>query len=136
MALTREEILAAPDLPVVRLWIPEWNGEVLIRTMTGQERATFEESVTVERDGKAEVDKRLFFAYLLAATLVNEDGTLLFTDHAEVKDGLMGKSGAVLMRIGNKSAKLNGLSAQDQEELLKNSKPIQNGASDTASLSH
>jgi hypothetical protein len=135
MVLTREQILQT-DLPFETIYIPEWGGDVRIKTMTGQERAAFEDSVVIDRDGKAEVDKKLFFAHLLAFTMVDDEGALLFESTEQVKEQLLTKSGAVLMRIGNRSARLNGLSAQDQEDLIKNSKPVPNGASASASLSH
>ena len=35
MALTREQILEADDLPTESLDVPEWGGEVLIRALNG-----------------------------------------------------------------------------------------------------
>ncbi len=37
-ALTGEEILGADDLPTEVVPVPEWDGTVIVRTLTGAER--------------------------------------------------------------------------------------------------
>ncbi len=39
--LTREQILQSDDLPRETVQVPEWGGEVQVRTMTGTDRDAF-----------------------------------------------------------------------------------------------
>jgi len=110
--LTRDAILDANDLPVVRVPIPEWGGTVFIRTMTGGERDQFE----AEWKKNPTDDIR---ARLAVATLCDAEGTLLFTP-ADVPL-LSKKSSKALDRIFAASTAHSGLTDKDVEELRKNS---------------
>ncbi len=48
--LTKEAILAADDLPRETVLMPEWGGDVYVRTMSGTDRDAFESSL-IARDG-------------------------------------------------------------------------------------
>ncbi len=110
--LTRDAILGAQDLPVLTVSVPEWGGEVFIRTMTGGERDQFEASWRQNRTD----DIR---ARLAVATLCDEDGHLLFT--AADVPGISAKSSKALDRIFAASTAHSGLTDKDVEELRKNS---------------
>jgi hypothetical protein len=129
--LSREAIVAVDDLKIERVTVPEWGGEVLIRTMNGLERSQFDSDIIVERNGERDVDKQRFFSELLSRTLVGEEGSRLFASPEEVRQ-LMGKSGEVLTRLGQVALRINGLSRESQEEITKNSEPAPNGASHSA----
>src|SRR6267142_4148884 len=109
--LSREQILEADDMKIVRAPVDEWEpgGEVLLRTMSGLERAQFDADVIVTKDGVVDLDKVKYFSELLARTLVSEDGQRLFSTAAEVQQ-LMTKNGAVLTRLGRIALRINGLS--------------------------
>ena len=47
--LSKEAILAADDLPREKVNVPEWGGEVLVRTMSGTDRDAFEASLQIGR---------------------------------------------------------------------------------------
>nr|NDG08537.1 hypothetical protein [Oxalobacteraceae bacterium] len=73
--LSKDAILAADDLPRETVIIPEWGGEVLVRTMSGTDRDAFEASL-LEKDGRMENVR----ARLVALTLCDSQGDRLFDD--------------------------------------------------------
>jgi len=114
--LSKDQILAAEDLPRREAAVPEWGGGVWLRTMTGAERDAFEASLLAGADG----DRNLanLRARLLVRTLVDAKGNRLFADDDA---GLLGeKSAAVLDRLFAIAQEINGLRAADVEELAKN----------------
>jgi hypothetical protein len=114
--LTRDAILGADDLPKEKVEVPEWGGEVYVRTMTGAERDAFEKQWA---GGKVPDNVR---AGLVAKTVVDESGTRLFKDSDVTNLGA--KSALVLDRLFDVAQKLNGLSKRDVEVLEKNSERI------------
>ncbi len=115
MALTKDAILSADDLPREEVDVPEWNGSVFVRTMTAAERDSFEMGVMQEDGSKDFLNLR---ARLCARCLVDDKGERLFTDAEAVALG--GKSAGALDRIFAVTQRLNGMSAEDVEELAKN----------------
>ncbi len=109
--LTRDAILGAQDLPVLTVSIPEWGGEVFIRTMTGGERDQFEAGW--KRNPTDDIRARL-----AVATLCDEDGRLLFS--AADVPALSAKSSTALDRIFAASTAHSGLTDKDVEDLRKN----------------
>ena len=59
MTLTRDSILSADDLPMVKVECPEWKGHVYVRTMTGKERDSFEAEMYHERENSNGIDRSL-----------------------------------------------------------------------------
>ncbi len=116
----REEILESADRKIVSLEIPEWGTTVWVRTMDGSERDRFEETQIREKWN----DLR---ARLAVATVCDESGQLLF----EPKDvqRVSKKNCHALDRIFAVSSKLNHLTADDIEELKKNSEIIHSSVS-------
>lgn len=114
MLLTKEQILTAEDLPFEDVSVPEWGGEVRVRTMTGAAKDAFEESVLL--NGKPNYGN--FRAKLLSKTIVDDGGNLQFTE-AEV-EALGGKSSKAIDRVYKVAKRLNAISSEDQEELVKN----------------
>ena len=80
--LTRDEILGAQDIQTERVPVPEWGGEVIVRSMSGSERDAWETSLFVEQrasDGTLQRRESNFSnlrARLIAVTLVDEQGHL------------------------------------------------------------
>ena len=111
MALTKEQILAADDLPKEEVQVPEWGGSVYVRTLGGFERDL------LEAEYSAHKHKNLR-AKLAALTICDEQGNSLFSI-TEVEQ-LGRKSAKALDRIFTVASRLNGLSAQDVEDLEKN----------------
>lgn len=122
--LSKSDILAAQDLQTQEVSVPEWGGSVRVRSLTGTERDVFETALVKVVDGKRIPDMDNLRAKLLAATLVDENGTPLFSI-ADVGDlGCLGsKSAAALDRIFGVAQRLNGMAAESVEAAVKNSEP-------------
>lgn len=104
----RNEILEVDDVVAKRVTVPEWKGDVLIKTMSGVERDKFEKLALAHKRGDT-IDSEGLRAELVAMTLVDENGVLLFTVDDIVE--LNKKNGAVLDRLATIAAELNGLGA-------------------------
>jgi hypothetical protein len=129
--LGREGILNANDMKTEDVPVPEWGGEVRIRTLTGTERDEFEASmVEMKKDGSAKRNVENVRARLLILCIINERGEQMF-NRADIK--LLGrKSAAALDRVANACNKLNAFSEEDIEELAENfdSAPSEDSTSD------
>ncbi len=120
--LTKDQILQADDLPTEVVEVPEWNGSVTVRTMTGTERDSFEASITKKKGDSVEVNMVNLRAKLCALTMIDENGERYFADTDIAELGK--KSSAVLDRIFAVAQKLNGFGKSDIEELAKNSEAV------------
>ncbi len=123
----RETILASSDLPQQSVECPEWGQILNVRTLTGAERDDFENAVQSAGKTKGGMDLRGLKIKLVLLTLCDEDGELLF----DATDALVlnSKSSKVIDRIFQVAQKLNGLTAEDTEELLGNLDGAQSAAS-------
>lgn len=123
--LTRDQILSASDLTFEIVPVPEWGGDVRVRSLSGKERDAFEASIlTIRSGGKTRLNPADMRAKLVSRCIVNENGERLFTD-ADITM-LSAKSAAALQRVFEAAQRLSGLSDQDVEELeegLKNDQP-------------
>jgi hypothetical protein len=113
--LTRDEILKANDIKTEKVKVPEWGGEVFIRTMTGTERDAFEQGIVKGQ----RADLHNIRAKLCALAIADKDGKRLFTERDVTALGQ--KSAKALDRIFSKAQKLNGISPEDVEDMAKNS---------------
>ena len=119
--LSVADILALDDLPREKITVPEWGGDVFIRTMRGDERDEFEGAESLFRKSVPKGTPqamRGFRARLLVFTVCDESGTLLFKP--EQAAALGQKSSAIVSRLFDVAAKLNGFTQADVEELEKN----------------
>lgn len=126
--LSASDILAVEDRKTEKLYVPEWGGNVYIRTISGAERDEFEKTLVVERlelnaqglPEKVEVqDLSNIRAKLLVRVLCDAEGKPIFTtDHIAA---LGDKSAAALTRVYNKASELNKVSDKDIKELAGNS---------------
>jgi hypothetical protein len=103
--LSKDAILAADDLPRETVNVPEWGGEVLVRTMSGTDRDAFEASL-IEKDGRMENVR----ARLVALTLCDAQGDRLFDDSQIVALGR--KSARALDRVFSVAQRLNGIGVE------------------------
>jgi hypothetical protein len=115
--LTREQILAADDIITEKVQVDGWGGEVLVRGMTGAERDRVEKTL-VELKGKRIVMKDDIRAKLVAASVVDEKGELLFSE-GDIHT-LAAKSAAALQKVFEVAQRLSGLTDEDVDELEKN----------------
>jgi len=114
MALSKEQILAADDMGLKEVEVPEWGGSVFLRVMTVGERDSYENDWMINKSKGVENFRSKF----LQRVLCDEKGELLFT--ASEIDLLAKKSARVITRIWDAAMKHNALTDDDVEELAKN----------------
>lgn len=109
--LSKDDILKADDLAKETINVPEWGGDVILRTMTGEERDSFDSEMI--RDEKKTFKN--IRAKFLALIICDEQGNRLFSD--KDVEALGRKSGAALDRLFSAGQKLNKLTDDDVKEL-------------------
>jgi hypothetical protein len=110
--LDRAAILAAQDLPVKKIPVPEWKGSAYIRRLTAGERDAFD-ALVMERQG---VGVR---TALCLRSLCDASGQRLFKD--EDAEMLAGKCSTALDRVYDAAAEFNALADDTKQDLEKNS---------------
>ena len=114
----RDQILSADDLSKESVAVPEWGGDVWVRTMTASERDAFDMSFIDAKTGKTVGTMKDLRSRLCQITLCDDDGKLLF-DQGDIPK-LAAKSGAVLDRCFDVAQRINGITGKDVDELAKN----------------
>jgi hypothetical protein len=133
VALNRDQILKADDLPTREVECPEWGGSVLVRALSGAERDAWEASSLAQKttlDGKGtefvpELANRR--AKLVVQAVVDEDGKRVFVDRDAAELGA--KSAKVLDRLFDVISELSGLSEESAGEIEGNSDAAPSGNS-------
>ena len=115
MALSKDQILNADDQKIEKVDVPEWGGEVCIKTMSGHQRDKYESDCIKASERKDFVNMR---AKLAVLTICDEEGNLVF-DEKEI-NSLTRKSASALEKVFAASCKLNGITDDDVKELEKN----------------
>lgn len=122
MLLDRKKLLQKETLERVKVELGK-DEFVFVRQMTGRERDNFEQSLLkrVESGGKVTYEQSLsdFRAKLAVCTLCDENGNALLLpgDYSQLSQNM---SAAKLEKIINEAQKLNKISEEDKEELVKN----------------
>lgn len=137
-ALSREAILEAEDKRLEPVEMPEWPdaegnpGIVYVRSITGAERDTYEQS-TMQLRGSTVIPKLdRARVRLVVMTACDEHGSKLFT-----KDDLTAlakKNARPVERLFDKARDMAGLTQADLEELVGNSEGDQRDGSSSDSL--
>jgi len=135
--LTRENLLRKEVLKTVQVDLGG-NQIVFVRQMTGREREQFENLLVkkISKGGKV-VDYQQsmgdFRAKLAVNCLCDEKGKNLMQpgDYATLSQNM---SASKLTKIADAAGKLNGITEEDKEELVKNSDSDQDVASSSASV--
>jgi hypothetical protein len=115
--LTKDQILEADDISYLDVPVPEWGGTVRIKSLTGEERDSFEEKI-VKRDAQGNrvgMDLKQFRAKLLVRTMVDEEGKRVF-DEQDVH-ALGRKSSAAMDKVFAKVRELNPMTDEDIQDL-------------------
>jgi hypothetical protein len=111
-SLNAEQILESDDCALERVHVPEWNGDVYIRTMSGEQLDTWIRSSDGKNTGDAGVK-----ASFLVGTLCDQLGAPLF--EISQLEALNRKSGSAITRLYLKARKLNPISDEDLEAEIK-----------------
>ena len=127
--LKRDEILQAPDQKIETIPVPEWGGEVCVRSLSAADRDRLEASMIKVRGKERSVNLENIRAKLLSMAACDEDGKRLFSE-ADVKE-LGGKNAAAVQRVFVAAQRLAGLTDDDVEELAEEIKEDPFSASPT-----
>jgi hypothetical protein len=115
--LSAEEIFKIDDVITEDLEVPEWNGTIRLKMLTGAERDFFEASMVKSgKGGQQERNMANFRARMIGMCAVDDQGRKLFATNPAVKE-LGKKSSKALSRIFDKCQEMNGLTEADVEEL-------------------
>ncbi len=117
--LGRDDILKAKDVRQETVAVPEWGGSVIVETMTARERDLMEQHLVDGRGDDKKIKLENLRAKVVSLTVVNKRGHRLFNTNDDVK--LLGaKSAAAMERIFVVACRMNRLTEQDVEQLIKN----------------
>ena len=130
MLLSRESILNASDMAYEDVHVPEWGGEIRIRSLTGEERDAFEAGLVRQSGKKTKADLNNLRAKLVAACAIAEDGTKLFQPMDVYTLGE--KNAAALDRVFEVAQRLSGLNDEDVEDMAEDFEKAPSGASTSA----
>jgi len=111
--LTREQIIEVQDIKYSSVEVPEWGGEVRLRSLSGADRATLIATYSDEEHlGKFDI-------FLIALAAVDGEGNRIFS--VKDVDALSRKSSSALIRVAEAAKQLSGLSPVAEETAEKNS---------------
>lgn len=113
--LSKSEILSNANKQMHYEIVDVWGGQVRVAVMSGKAKDMFEQ--TVSTNGK--VDIRNIRAKLAAATIVDENGNLIFNENDIEELGKL--SCADLDKVAEVAQRLNILTDKDVNALAKNS---------------
>jgi hypothetical protein len=111
--LNRDAILGADDAEFRDVEVPEWGGQVRIRSITGAQRDAFEASLREGKGKNADVNLRNMRAKLIILCAVDEAGRKLFTTEDLRKLG--SKNARPLDRLFDACTEMIGMSEKDVE---------------------
>lgn len=124
MALSKAAILKAKDTKVSDpIPVPEWGGDVRVKTLSGTERDAFEDAYSQNK-------MKQFRCRFLVLTLCDDGGERLFAD-GDV-DALGQKSSVVINRLFEAAWSHNAFTTQAVESLGEGSPDGQSGGSTSA----
>jgi hypothetical protein len=135
--LNREMLLQRDELQIEKVELTK--GYVYVREMTGKEKDTWEKSLMKQKPSgnknrpiDYEVDIEGFRAKLAVVTVCDADGVLLFKPQdVQTLNSMM--SAGNLDKIITVAQRLNRISEEDKEEILKNSEAVQENSSSSGS---
>jgi hypothetical protein len=116
--LTKEQILKAPDIKTETVPVPEWDGEVLVKGLTGSEYDEFRDSLTTGSGKNVKVNLEAARAKLCARCMIDDEGKRVFTDRDV--SALNRKSSSALARVWKAASNLCGLDDEELEQTVKN----------------
>lgn len=132
MAVLGKAVLLGANTPPQEIVpIPELNGDVIVRGMSGAERDAFEAGLMQGRGKNREVNFRNLRAKLVAFCCIDESGQRIFAD-GDV-EALGNVRADVLNRLFTVAQRLSGITQEDAEELGKPLSPAASATSSSAS---
>ena len=129
--LQKLDILSARDRKQETVDVPEWGGEVIVSELGAADYIALWSNPAYRSDDGAKVLMSKFSPALVAACIVDENGSRVFTDEDAV--ALAGKSIGPFQRVADVAMGLNGFAIGAQELAAKNSEPSQSDGSSSVS---
>lgn len=134
--INKEQLLALDDTHVEEVFVPEWKDSVYVRTVSAEVMDSFQLSIMSDNDNDRSRKMANFRARLVSITLCDEQGNPIMDERDARKLGK--KSTRALDRIAEAARRLNGITPENEEELLdvtvdtaKNSEDVQGEDSST-----
>jgi hypothetical protein len=116
----RDQIIAADDIEVELVEIPEWNVTIMVKSMTGAERGQMLKAVT-NKDGQVDISKAISDVLIFTAhDPETEERIFTLAD----RDLLNEKSGSAIQRAAEVGMRLSGLMPTSIDEAGKDSSPM------------
>ena len=112
-ALNLDDILAADDIKIESVDVPQWGGTVYLRTITGDQRDAFDEKFTA---GKSLIGMRRCF---VGVCLCDSAGVFCAPSESEVC-ALGRKSSAARDRLFGVAQRINGMRPEQMDDIAKN----------------
>lgn len=131
--LSADQILGADDRTYEIVPVPEWGGEVRLRSLSGAEMDEFENSTERVVGNKIVRDVKNARAKLVAMSAVDENGQPLFTKAHVIKLG--SKNSGALQRLFEAVQRLSGISDEQIKEMEETFESAPHGASTSVSPS-
>ena len=118
MVMDRDGILQSEDRQFEVVDVPEWGpgAQVRVSSLSGSERDTFEQSITVRRGMEVSVNLVNARAKLCVLTMVDDNGDRLFADEDVFELGK--KNATALNRVFEVAQRLSGLTEDDVKEAV------------------
>ena len=118
MVMNRDAILQSEDRQFEVVDVPEWGpgAQVRVSSLSGSERDTFEASITVRRGTDVTVNLVNARAKLCVLTIVDAEGSRLFTDDDVFELGK--KNATALNRVFEVAQRLSGLTEDEVKEAV------------------
>lgn len=125
--LTSADFRKARKYKTQDVFVPELDGFVMMKSLTGKERDAFESSLRVKKNGKDVVDATNMRAKLVVLCAIDETGNRVWgdADAAWLGDSMS----SVISLLYNAASKLSGFTLEDTDELEGNSKGGPGGGS-------
>jgi hypothetical protein len=111
----REKILAANDIKTELVHIPEWDADILCKTMSARQRAAW---IDAASDSTGKLRAVAMYDIVLTNCFDPDTGELLF-DKGD-RDTLLEKSGAAVGKLQEVIFRLSGLTKDAEEAAGKN----------------
>ena len=124
--LTRDQILQSEDIETEEVYVRQWGGTVLVRSMSGTERGLFEKAQSVDvpsgnRNSRRRGQTNKEFvgdqlrAYLVVFCVVDEEGNHLFTE--QDIPAINEKSAGAIELIVEAAMRLSGLTEEEVDKI-------------------
>jgi hypothetical protein len=117
MALSKDAIFSVNDSDLVEFSVPEWDGTILLRSMSGKQRNDYEHWASTQSKAKVP-DYRGIRERLIINCVVDENGEQLFSESDIAK--LSEKNSEVIDRIHTKCRVICGMDEDAVEDAVKN----------------